>query len=177
MGNVMKKNLIESSRLQIRRADLSDLPYILNLQVKPENLKFIVPFDENFHTNIITSDGTEKIDVIIEELETSRPVGYFMLSELDNPHNKVEFTQGIIDKKGYGYGRELFKLLLKWSFDVKNYNRVFLDCKTYNEVAIHLYESLGFKREGILREHILTNGVYEDLILFGMLKNEYLDKS
>ena len=170
----MEKILIESLRLQLRRADLSDLPYILNLQLKPENLKFIVPFDENFHTKILTSNCAGKMDIIIEERETSKPVGYFMLSELDNPHNKVEITHVIMDKKNCSYGKESLQALLKWIFTVKNFHRAFLDCKTYNEVAIHLYESLGFKREGILREHILTNGVYEDLILFGMLKNEYL---
>ena len=169
--------LIESQRLRLRRANLADLSYIINLQVKPENLKFIVPFDEKFHTKILTSNCAAKMDVIVEEQSTNKPVGYFMLSELDNPHNKVEITHVIMDKKNCGYGIESLQALLKWIFDVKNYNRVFLDCKTYNEVAIHLYESLGFKREGILRENILTNGVYEDLILFGMLKNEYLDKS
>ena len=172
-----EKILIEGLRLQIRRADLNDLKFILDLQVKPENIKFIVPFDKEFHTKILNSNCAEKMDVIVEERDTLKPVGYFMLSELDNPHNKVEITQGIIDKKGCGYGRETFNLLLKWSFDLKNFHRVFLDCKTYNEVAIHLYESLGFKREGIMRENILTNGVYEDLILFGILKNEYSAKN
>ena len=172
-----EKILIEGLRLQIRRADLNDLKFILDLQVKPENIKFIVPFDKEFHTKILKSNCAEKMDVIVEERDTLKPVGYFMLSELDNPHNKVEITQGIIDKKGCGYGRETFNLLLKWSFDLKNFHRVFLDCKTYNEVAIHLYESLGFKREGIMRENILTNGVYEDLILFGILKNEYSAKN
>ena len=167
-----EKILIEGSTLRVRRADLSDLNFILNLQAVPENLKFIVPFDEKFHTKILTSDCAEKMDVIIEERETNLPVGYFMLSELDNAHNKVEITQGIIDKKGRGYGRETFNLLLKWSFDVKNFHRVFLDCKEYNSVALHLYESLGFKREGIMRDVICTNGVYENLVLLGILEDE-----
>ena len=165
--------LIETPRLIIRRANLSDLNYILNLQVKPENINFIVPFDEKFHTEVLTSDCKSKMDVIVEERETSKPVGYFMLSELDNPHNKVEITQGIIDKKGHGYGRETFNLLLKWSFEIKKFHRVYLDCKPYNKVALNLYESIGFKREGVMREIICVNGVYEDLVLFGILDREF----
>lgn len=165
--------MIEGKKIRLRRADLSDLNFILNLQVVPENLKFIVPFDEKFHTNILTSDCTEKMDLIVEERETNLPVGYFMLSELDNPHNKVEITQGIIAKKNCGYGRETFNLLLTWIFDVKNSHRAFLDCKEYNSVGIHIYESLGFKREGIMRDVICTNGVYENLILFGILEDEF----
>ena len=113
------------------------------------------------------------MDVIVEERKTSKSVGYFMLSDLDNPHNKVEFTHVIIDKKGCGYGRESLKALLKWSFHIKNLHRVYLDCKTYNEVALHLYESVGFKREGIMREIICVNGVYEDLILLSILDREF----
>ena len=165
--------MIEGKRLRLRRADLSDLNFILELQTVPENSKFIVPFDENFHTNILTSDCAKKIDVIVEERDTNLPVGYFMLSELDNPHNKVEITHVIIAKKNCGYGHEALKLLLTWIFKVKKYHRAFLDCKEYNSVAIHLYESLGFKREGIMRDVICTNGVYENLILFGILEDEF----
>ena len=167
------KILIETPRLRIRRADLSDLNFILNLQVKPENEKFIVPFDEKFHTDILTSNCAGKMDVIVEERDTNKPVGYFMLSDLDNPHNKVEFTHVIIDKKGCGYGHESLQALLKWSFDVKKFHRVYLDCKPNNKVAIHLYESLGFKCEGIMREIICVNGIYEDLLLFSILENEF----
>lgn len=168
----MNEILIEGKRLRLRRANASDLNYIITLQYAPENLKFVVPFDENYHREIITSDGSEKIDVIVEELETGNSVGYFMLRKLDSPC--AEFTHVIIGRKGIGYGREALQLLMKWTFEVKNFHRVWIDCKDYNKVALHLYESLGFVREGFLREYLLTNGVYENLIVLGMIDREYL---
>ena len=72
-----------------------------------------------------------------------------------------------------GFGREAMKLLLAWTFETKKFHRVWIDCKEYNSIALHLYESLGFVREGILREIILTDGVYENLIVLGMLAREY----
>ena len=162
--------LISGSRLRLRAADDADLNYIMKLQFAAENLKFIVPFDENYHREILKS--ADKLDVIVEELETGERVGYFMLRELNKPC--AEFTHVIIDKKNRGYGREALKLLLKWTFELKKYHRVWIDCKDYNSVALHLYESLGFVREGLLREFLLTNGVYENLIVFGMLDREYL---
>lgn len=164
--------LIEGSRLRLRRADLNDLKFILDLQANTENINFIVPFDENFHTKILNETCADKMDIIVEETN-GQPVGYFLLSELDNPHNKVEITHVIIAKKNCGYGRESLKLLLKWIFDVKNFHRAFLDCKEYNSVALHLYESLGFKREGIMRDVICTNGIYENLVLLGILEDEF----
>lgn len=164
--------LIEGKRLRLRRANMTDLEYIMKLQYAPENLKFIVPFDEDYHCEIICADGSEKLDVIIEELDTGLATGYFMLREMDSPC--IEFTHVIIERKGQGYGREALQLLLKWTFEVRKYHRVWIDCKEYNSVALHLYESSGFVREGVLREIILTSGVYENLIVLGMLDREYL---
>lgn len=166
----MNEILIAGRRLRLRRANETDLNYIMALQFAPENLKFIVPFDEEFQREVITSDGSEKMSVIIEELDGTR-AGYFLLRELDSPC--AEFTHVIIERKGLGYGRESLKLLLAWTFEMKKFHRVWIDCKEYNSIALNLYESLGFVREGLLREIILTNGVYENLIVFGMLDREY----
>ena len=168
----MKKILIESQRLRLRIADESDLEYIIALEYKPENLKFIVPFDEKFHTDILQSDNSEKMDVIIEEISTNNRAGYFMLQGL-NTH-EIEYTHVIVDKKGLGYGREGLNLLMRWSFEIKKFHRAWLDCKDYNEIAIKLYEGAGFIREGLIRETLLTNGVYENLIIFGILDREFL---
>ncbi len=167
----MNEVLIEGKRLRLRRANITDLGYIMALQFAPENLKFIVPFDEDYHRAIMDSDGSEKLDVIVEEIDTGIAAGYFMLRELDSPC--AEFTHVIIGRKGLGYGREALKLLLKWTFEMKKYHRVWIDCKEYNSIALHLYEVLGFIREGVLREYLLTNGVYENLIVLGMLDREY----
>ena len=167
----MKNILIEGRRLRLRRANESDLQYIIALEYDPENLKFIVPFDEDFHKEVINSDNSEKMDVIIEEIDTQTRAGYFLLQGL-NTH-EIEWTHVIVGKKGLGYGRESLNLLMKWSFEIKKFHRGWLDCKEYNKVAINLYESSGLKREGLLRETLLTNGVYENLIIFGILDREY----
>lgn len=169
----MSEILIEGERLKLRRADLTDLKFIMEIQHKPENIKFIVPFDEDFHTEIIKSDNSKNMDVIIEEISTGTAVGYFMLCELDNCG--VEWRHVIVDKKGVGYGREGLKLLMQWSFEVKKFHRGWLDCKPYNERALHLYESCGLKREGICRECICINGVYEDLVVLSILDREYFE--
>ena len=167
----MNEILIEGRRLRLRRANATDLGYIMTLQYAPENLKFIVPFSENWHREVIASDGSDKLDIIIEEIDTDLAAGYFMLQGLDS--HCAEFTHVIIGRKGLGYGREALKLLLEWTFDIKKFHRVWIDCKEYNSIALHLYESLGFVREGLLREYLLTDGVWENLIVFGMLNREY----
>ena len=168
----MKEILITGQRLRLRRATLDDLEFILALQFAPENARFIVSFNEEYHREIFTC--ADKMDVIVEEIDSGLAVGYFMLRELDSPC--AEFTHIVIDKKGRGYGREGLNLLLKWAFEIKKFHRVWIDCKEYNFVALNLYESLGLVREGVLREIILSNGVYENLIVLGMLDREYFSR-
>ncbi len=172
-GVQVKDDLIEGKRLRLRRADISDLNYIMALEYAPENLKFIYPFDEDYHKKILNSDNSEKMDVIIEEIETGAPAGYFMFRGLDDDSNSIEWTHVIIGKKGLGYGREAMKLLKKWTFEIKKFHRAKIDCKDYNDVALHLYETEGLVREGVMREALLTNGVYENLVLLGILDREY----
>ena len=165
--------LIEGKRLRLRRANEADLNYITALQFAPENLKFIVPFDKDFQSEAVKSDGSKVMNVIIEENDTHEHAGYFLIRGLDTMSKEMEWTHVIIGKKGLGYGREALRLLKKWTFEVKKFHRAWLDCKDYNNVAIHLYESEGLKREGLIRETLLTNGVYENLIIFGILDREY----
>jgi putative acetyltransferase len=48
--------------------------------------------------------------------------------------------------------------------------RVELDVITDNAAAIHLYESLGFEREGIKRCALFRGGVFVDLLMMGRIR-------
>ena len=164
--------LIEGSRLRLRKAVEQDLDFILDLEYAEDNLPFIVPFDRDFHTNVITK-GEASMDVIVEEVETGEPVGYFLVAGLKTDAKEMEWTHVIIAKKGMGYGHEAMQLIKRWCFAVQKFHRAWLDCKDYNTRALHLYESEGMVREGLIRETILTNGVYENLVILGILDREY----
>ena len=172
----MQEILIEGKRLRLRRATIDDINYIMALQFAPENLRFIVPFEREYHEKIIKSDNTQSLDVIIEERETKYAAGYFMIRGLDTDAKEMEWTHVIIGRKGLGYGHEAMKLLKAWTFLKKKFHRAWLDCKDYNEIAIHLYESEGLVREGLIRETLLTDGVYENLLIFGILDREYRER-
>ena len=163
----MAEILITGPRLRLRRAVEADLDFIMDLEYAEDNLPFIVPFDRDFHTNIVTK-GEASMDVIVEEVETGEPVGYFLVAGLKTDAKEMEWTHVIIAKKGMGYGHEAMQLIKKWKF-----HRAWLDCKDYNTRALHLYESEGMVREGLIRETILTNGVYENLVILGILDREY----
>lgn len=164
--------LREGPRLRLRKADFDDLDFIMDLQHDAENSPYIVAFDRDFHTKVMEI-GKASMDVIVEEKATGDRVGYFLVNGLTNEAHEMEWTHVIMAKKGMGYGHEAMKLLKAWAFEDKKFHRVWLDCKDYNARALHLCESEGMVREGLIRETLLTNGVYENLVVLGILDREY----
>ena len=55
-----------------------------------------------------------------------------------------------------------------------NLQRVYLTALVNNHRAIHLYEKIGFQREGILRHAAFKEGQYQDLVLMSLLREEFL---
>ena len=169
-------SLIKGERLCLRQATPSDTDFIMHLTYAEENIKYIVPFPREKHEAII-AEANDAMDIIVETIATGESVGYLMVEGLTEFEGvSFDWVHVIIDKKGLGYGHEALKLLKAWSFKIKKAHRVWLDCKEYNHRALHLYESEGLKREGIIRETIVTNGVFENLIVLAILEQEYEER-
>jgi RimJ/RimL family protein N-acetyltransferase len=76
-------------------------------------------------------------------------------------------------QRGQGYGEEAMRLLLRFAFDELNLRRVQLTVFSYNELALRLYEKLGFQREGVFREFLQRDGQLYDMLLYGLLRREW----
>ena len=69
------------------------------------------------------------------------------------------------------------RLLLDKAFGEWGLNKVYLNVLESNLRAIRFYEKCGFKREGLLKEHIYKDGILANLCLYGMLKYDYDKRS
>jgi len=99
-------------------------------------------------------------------------------AELDGilwPHQVggVAIAIGDAENQGKGYGREAMELLLRFAFMELNLHRLQLTAFSYNARAVALYESLGFRREGVFREFLQRDGRRHDMVLFGLLRHEW----
>ena len=74
---------------------------------------------------------------------------------------------------GRGYGRDAIRTLLDYAFRLRNFRRVHLSVNGNNQRAIRVYEASGFVEEGRLRDHVWNDGKYVDLVLMGLLKDEW----
>ena len=72
-----------------------------------------------------------------------------------------------------GFGSEAMKLLLEYGFENLNFHRIQLNVLEFNDSAIALYQKFGFKKEGTYREFVLRDGKRYNLLLYGLLRNEW----
>jgi putative acetyltransferase len=109
--------------------------------------------------------------VLVAELE-GQVLGYASLSVSGG---RRRFTGGIglmvhDDYVGRGIGRALMEALLHLADNFLGLKRVELDVMVDNAAAIHLYESLGFEREGIMRAANFRGGTFVDLLMMGRVR-------
>ncbi|WP_263732506.1 GNAT family N-acetyltransferase [Cellulomonas sp. SG140] len=75
--------------------------------------------------------------------------------------------------RGRGYGTEAIELVLGFAFDGLGLHRVGIEVLAINARAKSLYENLGFRVEGRLRDAYRDGDGWCDGILMGLLEDEY----
>jgi RimJ/RimL family protein N-acetyltransferase len=102
-------------------------------------------------------------------------IGACALFNVNAPSQTCELGIGIGVKEywGRGYGRECVRLLLQYAFRYLNYRKVWLRVHAPNERAIRTYRACGFVEEGRQRAHVWRDGAYDDLVLMGILREEW----
>jgi RimJ/RimL family protein N-acetyltransferase len=105
-----------------------------------------------------------------------RLIGQCALFAFDDVAQVCELgiTIGDRDYWGKSFGREAVALLLAYAFRYRNMRRVYLKVHGRNERARRSYLACGFVEEGRLRVHVWSDGAYDDLVLMGLLRDEWL---
>jgi ribosomal-protein-alanine N-acetyltransferase len=71
-----------------------------------------------------------------------------------------------------GYMSAAVRALVPYSFTALRLHRLEAACIPNNIASIRLLEKTGFKREGYARGYLCINGVWQDHLLYGRIKDE-----
>ena len=72
-----------------------------------------------------------------------------------------------------GFGTEMLTLMLDYAFRQLGLRRIHAQIMAPNISSQKLFEKLGFQKEGILRAHVLRNNEYLDMLMYGLLRDEW----
>ncbi|MBH5319566.1 GNAT family N-acetyltransferase [Paenibacillus sp. GSMTC-2017] len=117
----------------------------------------------------------ERADFIIFEKGTNVLLGEVVLNEIDPINRSANIRIGIQgnEHRGKGYGTEAMILMLQYGFETLKLHRIHLGVYAFNPRAIHVYEKIGFKREGIERDALYLDDTFHDMIKMAMLEDEF----
>lgn len=108
-----------------------------------------------------------------------RHIGNIALQHIHPVNRSAEFSILIGDRTawGQGYGLEAAQLVFTHAFSELNLERV--ACGTYgeNEAMQKLAARLGMREEGRRRRAVFKGGRYQDVIEYGILRDEFHERS
>jgi [ribosomal protein S5]-alanine N-acetyltransferase len=74
---------------------------------------------------------------------------------------------------GRGYATEASRALLDWGFSVWDLARAHAHCVAENAASAAVLRRVGMREEARLREHVHFRGTAWDVLLFGLLREEW----
>jgi RimJ/RimL family protein N-acetyltransferase len=139
-----------------------DLPPV-SLSEYTQQLKDSCEFKD---TSRITSFGIENHE--------SDFVGWINLMLGAPRHGNFTFGISIFrEHQRQGYASDAIQLILKYGFNELRLHKCNSECLATNHGSIQLHQKLGFQEEGRRRKMIFMDGRDHDIVLFGLLKEEY----
>lgn len=188
MNNVNSKT-IETERLVIRPSRWDDMDTFYEWELLPEVTKFFSIRDNQSKEDVVrkyvadSDDPKARQFTICLKADTpgipeagGRMIGRIVLADIEDEWKAEIWRIYIADTalRGRGLGKEAMLAMMKYCFEELNLKRLYLDHYTGNPASF-LYQSLGFKYEGVLRDNCRKNGRLYDVHLMSMLASEYAE--
>jgi len=73
---------------------------------------------------------------------------------------------------GNGYATEALKAIIDFAFSEKGYHKVWGRLFAANPASGKVMQKAGMVKEGVLAEHIVKEGKYQDLVLYGIVNRQ-----
>lgn len=77
---------------------------------------------------------------------------------------------------GHGYMTEAAEAVVAFGFEYLRLHRIEAICLPENAASLRVLEKLGMRREGTKREATFVRGVFDDLHMYALLRQEWRDR-
>jgi len=156
--------------MPLRLATLDDIPAMLALERTPMAREFVGQWSEERHRATLSGGDAR---YYVSETEWGEIQAYAILRGIQESSRAIELKRLVVAVPERGIGRSVLKELMRIAFRELGAHRMFLDVYDDNARARHLYESLGFQYEGVMREAAQRDGHWCNLRLMSILESEY----
>jgi RimJ/RimL family protein N-acetyltransferase len=172
--------IIYGQKIVLRPYRKTDAPTILTATQDPTvryftgtQATFTLEQIERYIDNFEGSD--DRVGFIIALPETLEAVGEVVILEIDQRNRSAHIRIALfrVEDLNKGYGSEAMRLMVDYGFRTLNLHRLGLDVFTFNARAIHVYEKIGFKQEGLQRDTLFDGERFHSTVVMGILEDEW----
>lgn len=178
----MNEEYIHTDRLLLRKVDPERIHRLYTVS-DIEEIKSFYGFDSiaqvqkeqlNYEKGIRTYNRSFLYFHLLDRQE-EKVIGWCGYHTWYTEHDRAEIGYELFkeESKKQGLMTEAMQAILSYGFSTMDLQRVEAMIGEDNVASIRLVEKFGFQKEGRLRGHYKTNGVYEDSLIFGLLKEEF----
>lgn len=74
---------------------------------------------------------------------------------------------------GNGYCTEAARRIIEFGFNELKLNKIWASVMTKNPASMKILTKLDFEKEGVFKQDIMKSGNYEDMVYYGLLRQNY----
>lgn len=168
-----------SEKVYLKSITSADTENIIRWRNKDNVRKYFLdqrPFTTEGHTNWLENvvNAGKAVQFIIYEKSGDYPVGSVFLRDIDRQNRKAEYGIfiGEDSARAKGVGTEAARAIVQYGFSELKLHKIFLRVLADNEGAIRSYAKAGFIKEAYLKDEVLLNGEYRDIVLMAVINPE-----
>jgi len=110
---------------------------------------------------------------VAENLQTGLPIGTVALYDVNMLAKNAEWGRLLVLQDQRVHAMETSLLLLRFAFEELGLHKVHCLVQNRNQRALHFDMKLGFREEGVLKEHYWNGRSIDDLHCLAMFKSDY----
>lgn len=120
-------------------------------------------------------DADDRAGFLITDAASGEPVGEIVLMDIDDTNRSAGLRIAIFYEQnfGKGYGTDALRLVVGYGFEQRSLHRISLDVFDFNPRAVHVYEKIGFQREGTQRDTLFYEGAFHSSIMMAILEDDW----
>jgi len=171
---------LESERLLIKPVEEEDIYQLLEFRWDQDIMQYLVHEPISKQQQLEWFKNLSKKDLVLsiflkgeEDMELVGTIGLYNINWVHRLATWRIRLSPVVQGKGIGY--EASSMVLEYGFKTLNLHKMQSSSFADNKAIVKLLQKLGCKEEGILKSHFYNDGEYADVILFGLLKSDFLE--
>lgn len=180
---MIEQPILETSRLRLRPLEESDSSAIQRAararEIADTMISLPYPYPDHEAKRYVDRQLTEReaghsATFTIEHKAEGRFCGLVEVRDIDHEHLLGELSFWLtVDAWGQGYMSEGVRAIVRYSFETLGLNRLYAYHMLRNPSSGRVLEKNGFKQEGLLRQRVRKWGVFEDVALWAILRQDW----